>query len=256
MPDDVLDDQQVEPQQQQGAADDQQQQQQGKPPETPEWQKAIADLATQVKTATAPKEQKQELTQEQKDELWAVYNPEKTKKDFMTKFFRLNPDASPEEVAEAKELFADMQKGLVRQSIVGARNIFQAELQKFREEIEPALKHFHTQAAEQTRSRFFKKYPVLEDTTFQPIVDLVAKQLEGREDISDEESFFQALADGAAKVIKPHRPDFDLGAKPATKQPAGTTPRLPRTSVGGTGGAGGGGTTVKKSKDDSEDIFS
>src|SRR4051812_40029412 len=68
-----------------------------------ELRKAMAELATTVRTIATPKEKDDEpaLTEEQKAELWAVYNPEASRKDFFKKFFRMNPEATPEEVTEA-----------------------------------------------------------------------------------------------------------------------------------------------------------
>lgn len=224
----------------------------------PEWKQAIADLATHVKTVTAPKkEEPAELTAEQKQELWGVYDPEKGRPDFMRKFFRMNPDATPEEIQEAKDLFADMQKGLVRQSIIGSKNLMEQAMAKLREEFGPLQEYVSSQKAEQTRARFYKKFPVLSDERYGKIIDLTAKGLADKE-FASEDDFFKALAESAAETIKAAgAADFELGAAPETKPKPGTTPKLPRTTAGGTGGAGAGGGTKKETsvRDDSASLF-
>lgn len=217
---------------------------------------AIRELAGALKPATpaaAPTATQGALTPEQTAELWAVYNPEATRKDFMRKFFRLNPEATPEEIAEARELFADMHKGLVRQSIVGAKNLLDMEIAKLRDEFKPVMEYMSTQRAETTRKTFYSMYPALEDPKYQKVVSAVARTLADKQ-YDSEAAYFTALAESAAETIKGVLPEFDLGAAPQqTKTNPGTTPKLPRTRVGGTGGTGGG--VSKKEPDDSSDIF-
>jgi hypothetical protein len=230
-------------------------------PETPEkpptddLRAAMTELAGIVKgTVQKPVEQKEpELTQEQKDELWAVYNPEKKDPKFLDKFFRLTEDMTPEQKAEFKALFADLQQGLVKQSVVGARNLMQIELAKLREEFAPAQEYISEARAERTRGRFFEKYESLKDPRYAKIIAITAKDLSSRE-FKDEGEYFKALAEGAAETIAGVEPTFALGAV-KTKQTPGTTPRLPRTSVGGTGGAGGGKQAALSVKGDATDDF-
>jgi hypothetical protein len=230
-------------------------------PETPEkpptddLRAAMTELAGIVKGQVAPKKDDApaELTQEQKDELWAVYNPEKKDPKFLDKFFRLTEDMTPEQKAEFKALFADLQQGLVKQSVVGARNLMQIELAKLREEFAPAQEYISEARAERTRGRFFDKYESLKDPRYAKIIAITAKDLSSRE-FKDEGEYFKALAEGAAETIAGVEPTFALGAV-KTKQTPGTTPRLPRTSVGGTGGAGGGKQAALSVKGDATDDF-
>jgi hypothetical protein len=226
-----------------------------KTPPTDDLRAAMTELAGIVKGQVAPKKDDApaELTQEQKDELWAVYNPEKKDPKFLDKFFRLTEDMTPEQKAEFKTLFADLQQGLVKQSVVGARNLMQIELAKLREEFAPAQEYISEARAERTRGRFFDKYESLKDPRYAKIIAITAKDLSSRE-FKDEGEYFKALAEGAAETIAGVEPTFALGAA-KTKQTPGTTPRLPRTSVGGTGGAGGGKQVALSVKGDATDDF-
>lgn len=224
--------------------------------ETDELKSALTELTGIVKAQAEPKkEEEKELTQEQKNELWAVYDPEATRADFMRKFFRMNEDATPEQVAEAKELFGDMQKGLVKQSIVGARHFLAIEAQKLRDEFKDALDFVSEAKAEKVRKNFYDTYPALDDPKYAKIVTATAKTL-SEKDYKSQSEYFKALADGAADTIKGVLPEFDLGAeKQETKKSTGTPPRLPRTSVGGQGGAGSGsGASTPKSTPKGGDI--
>lgn len=216
---------------------------------------AMTELAGIVKGQVTPKEERSaELTQDQKDELWAVYNPEKKDPKFLDKFFRLTEDMSPEQKAEFKTLFADLQQGLVKQSVVGARNLMQLELSKLREELAPSQEYISEAKAERTRTRFFNQYESLNNPRYSKIIAITAKEL-ASQGFSDENAYFKALADGAAETIRSAGvADFELSAA-KTKQTPGTTPRLPRTSVGGTGGAGGGKQVALSVKGDATDDF-
>lgn len=215
-----------------------------KPPVTDanaELRTAMADLAKTVGSIAKKDDKPEELSQDQKDELWAVYNPEKSRADFMRKFFRLNEDATPEQIKEAKDLFGEMQTGLVKQAVVGARHFNNAELDKFRSELKPVLEFVSRAQAKEIRSRFEDTYPALADKRFDKILKASAKAMD-ENDFKSEDDYFKALAESAAETIKGVLPDFDLGAeKQKEKKPAGTTPRLSRGSAGGTGGAGGSG---------------
>lgn len=225
-----------------------------------ELKSALADLTKTVSTLATPKpEPKLEMTQDEKDELWAVYNPTKKDPKFIDKFFRLTEDMTSEQKQEFQALFQDFQQGITRQSVVGARNLFQMELQKLREEFGPIVEHVTQAKAEATRSRFFEAYGTLGEKTatgqlrYGKIIDATARTLAGQQ-FKNEQEYFQALADGAAEAIKGVLPEFELGAKKQTK-PTGTTPRLPRTSVGGTGGVGSGLQGALSAKGDATDDF-
>jgi hypothetical protein len=211
------------------------------PKETDELKSALAELTKTVQTGFAkPKEEgkEAELTEEQKEEFWAIYNPEKSQKDFFKKWFRLNPEATQEELDEVKALWADAQKGLVRQAVVGSRNITMSEIEKLRAELKPALDYYSTAKAAETRTRFYDSYPSLKDEKYEKVVAATARTLADKS-YDTEEEYFKDLAEKSAEAIKGLIPTFDLGAKPKQK-PTGTTPRVPRTSVGGTGGTGAG----------------
>lgn len=221
---------------------------------------AMAELAgTVTKLATPRPEPKKELTQDEKDEMWAVFNPEKADPKFLDKFFRLTEDMTPEQRAEFKILWSTMQQGLVKQSIVGARNLMQIELAKLREEFDPIKSHVSETRAERTREKFFTQYSGLgekkDDGTlkYSRIINNVAAEL-ASQDFPDEKTYFKTLADRVAEVIKEVIPEFDLGAVTKTK-PAGTSPKLPRTSAGGTGGTGNGTQTALRQKGDATDEF-
>lgn len=217
---------------------------------------AMAELAGTVKTLAAPKPEKEpEFTQEQKNEFWAVYDPEKSNKDFMKKWFRLNPEATQEEIDEVKGMWKGVQEGLVKQAVVGSRNLMQIELTKRDERLAKLEEYYGQQQAKETRARFTEKYPALSDARYAKVLTATAKDLSSGE-YKDEASFFKALAEGAAETIKGIIPEFDLGAtQTTTKKSAGTSPRLPRTSVGGTGGTGGGKQGALSVKGDATDEF-
>jgi hypothetical protein len=128
-----------------------------------------------------------------------------------------------------------MQKGLVRQAVVSSRNLFNMDIEKLREELKPVHDYVSTARAEQTRSRFFKEYEVLNEPKYSKVIDATARLLADKT-FDSEGDYFKALAEGAAEAIKGLIPDFDLGA--GKKKTTTTTPKLPRTSVGGSGGAG------------------
>jgi hypothetical protein len=227
---------------------------------------AMAELARTVSareaaaaTPTAP-----EMSAEQKAELWGVWDPQKADPDFFRKWLRLNTDMDPAElertIREYQPLFAQMQQGLVKQSIIGARNLMQIELARLREELTPMQEFVSSAKAEATRSRFFNRYPSLnnvDDTTgqnrFARVIDATARLL-ADQTFESEDHYFKALADGAVEAIKGLVPEFDLGAKPT--KPAVTSPRLPRTRVGGTGGTAAGvrPPPVKTTDDDSDSL--
>lgn len=224
---------------------------------------AVSELTRIVtedkKRASEPKEKEQ--TPEEQAKAWAIYEPESEDKDFFKKFLRLNSDMDEQELtrvtAEFKPVFAAMQKGLVRQAIVGARNLFMTELEKFKADYEPVRTFAEQQQSEQRKQKFFKSYPALSDERFSKVITAAGSTLSARQ-FKTEDEYFKALAESAAETIKGVLPEFDLGAKPnkTTQSSARTTPRLPRTNVGGTGGAGGSrSASTEDSKDDSADIF-
>lgn len=221
---------------------------------------AMTELAGTVTKLAQPKNEPKTLSDDEIAEQWAVFRPEKKDPEFFRKFLRLNTDMEPAEVEKAvteyKKVWAVMQDGIVRQSVVGARNLISPELAKLRDEIAPLREYVSQQRAEQTRSRFFSSYESLADPKFGRVLDTSAKLLEGKT-FTDEASYFKALAESAADAIKGLVPGFDLGAKATKTKPAVTSPRLPRTSVGGTGGSGSGGgedPSKKKSDDDIDSL--
>lgn len=244
-----------------GLVDESQQQQQKtdegaakKPTETDELRSAMTELAGTVKKLAEPKKEEPEITEEQKKEFWKVYDPEATRKDFFQKWFRLNPEATPEEVKDMKDLWADVQKGLVTQAVTGAMNLVDDRFEKFKESLKPIYDYFTERKSKETREAFNDAYPALADKKYEKIVSLVSKQL-SQKDFKTEEEYFKALAESAAETIKAAGvDDFDLGAKPKEK-PAATTPRLPRSSAGGTGGVGGGTTKETKGSGDGTDAL-
>lgn len=218
---------------------EQQQQQQKKTTETDELRSAMTELAGTVKNLAKPKEKEPEITEEQKREFWAVYDPEKTRKDFFKKWFKLNDDATPEEVKDMKDLWADVQKGLVTQAVRGSMNLVDNKIDEFKESLKPLFDYMTERKSKETREAFNDAYPILADKKYEKIVTLISKQL-SKDNFKTDEEYFKALAEGAAETIKAAGvEDFDLGAK-TEKKPAATTPKLPRSSAGGTGGTGGG----------------
>lgn len=231
-----------------------------KPESTDDLKAAMLELTGIVKKQSEPKvEPKKELSQDEKDELWGVYRPEKKDPKFLDKFFRLTEDMTPEQRGEFKALFDDFQSGMMRQAITGSKNLLSIELAKLREEFQPAQEFISKQKAETTRNAFYSKYPTLGEKTeagglrYERIINATARTLADKE-FDSETSYFKALAEGAAESIKAVLPEFDLGAV-TTKKPAGTSPRLPRTRVGGTGGTGNGTFQALAVKGDATDEF-
>lgn len=227
------------------------------PKEPNAMESALAELARSQKTIVERLDQKptqkdEKMTPEQEAEFWAIYDPEATNKEFMRKWFRMNPEATEDEIKEAREMFKDVQRGLVKQSVKGAKNYVDHMIDRIRAEYEPALKFVETARAEATRGRFFKDYPVLKEKKYEKILAAAAVGLSNKE-FNDEPSYFKALAESAAEAVKGIVPDFDLG-KPQTP-PAGK-PKLNRTHAGGGGGAGSGrSTAADTSGDQSAEIF-
>lgn len=208
---------------------------------------AFEKLSGAISTAVRPKEETAPMSEADQKKLWAIYDPEETQKDFMQKFFRLNPEATPEERAEAKAMFKNMQEGLVRQSIVGSRNLFQSELQKMRDEFSPLMTHYREVKAKELQTNFFKAYPALgeqDEATgsfrYMTAVRLAAQDL-ATSTFDSEPKYFKALAEKAAGIVSGIVPGFVLGDSKTKPKSSTTTPRLPRTSAGGTGGAARGG---------------
>jgi hypothetical protein len=201
---------------------------------------AMTELAGTVSKAIAPREpEPRQPTPEEVAELWAIYDPEKENKDFFRKFFRFDENTTPEQIDEAKQLFAGMQRGMMRQAIQGARNFIAMEVEKLSNEFGPIREYVEENRREATRERFYGSYPGLSEGKFEKIVESVARSLNDKT-FDDEEHYFKELAEGSAVAIKEILPDFDLGKAPETTHKPGQTPRLPRTSAGGGGGAGKG----------------
>ncbi len=228
-----------------------------KPQQQPdEMRTALADLAKTQKTILERTEKRDEkppeMTAEQKAEFWAVYDPEKSDKEFFQKWFRLNPDATAEEKETVKGLFASVQEGLVRQSVKGSKNYTDYQLEQIKQEFAPIRAYVEEARAEATRGRFFKGYPTLNETKFEKIIQITARQL-AEKNFADEKEYFKTLAEGVAETIKGVDPTFDLGKQ---QQPAGKAPKLPRTSVGGGGGAGKGRTSeVPQAEDHASEVL-
>lgn len=222
-----------------------------------ELKSAMAELAKTMGGLAAKETAPQEkvLSDDEKAELWGVWNPTKSDPDFFRKWLRLNTDMDPAEVEKAikdyQPLFAQMQQGLVKQSLVGARNLLQIEMAKLREELNPALDYVSTAKTEAMRGRFFSAYSALDDDKFSKVIDASARLL-ASQNFPDEKSYFKALAESAAETIKGVLPTFDLGAV-TTKKTAVTSPRLPRSRVGGTGGTAAAGGTQQKDKTSDDD---
>lgn len=242
--------------------DDQQQQQQADPTKSVEPSKlesAMAELATTVKQiATQPKQDQQQQQKarspEEEDEFWGVWNPTKANKNYIKELFNLPDDVAPEVVERIGARFAEMQKGLVRQSVISARRLFEERLSQLEPRLKNSEEYISRSEAQATRGRFFEAYPALHEDRFQKVINAVASDLANQE-FTDEKEYFKALAEGAGASIKELIPDFDLTAKQNKEKPAGTTPRLPRGGAGGGGGAGGKGTqsTVKGDPQDAAD---
>lgn len=218
------------------------------PDRTSALEKAMSELAGTMKTIATPKAQQKELSQDEKDELWGVYNPTKADPDFFKKFLRLPVDMDPKEAKDVQDQFAaifgQMQQGFTRQALVGAKNLLAIELAKIREEYGPVSEYVSQSRAKEIRSDFDKQYPVFTETNedgslrYEKVINAVAVQLSASGKTFDSrESYFKALAESAAAAIQTLVPGFNLGA--TNKKTAVTTPRLPRSRVGGTGGSGG-----------------
>lgn len=200
---------------------------------------AMAELAGTVRKIAEPKlEVPQPPSPAEVAEYWAVWDPEGTDKEFFKKFGRFPDDTPPEQIAAFRELFGGMTKGLMRQAVTAAKNYIAMERARIDQDYGPLKEYVETQKREAVRTRFFDGYPALSEKKFQKIIDATARTLDNKT-FDSEEAYFKALAEGAAGSIKDILPDFDLGAKPTTKQP-GKTPKLPRTTAGGGGGAGKG----------------
>jgi hypothetical protein len=210
------------------------------PQKPDELRAAMTELAGTVsRLAQPPAEPARQPTPDEIAELWAIYNPEKTNRDFFRKFFRLGDDATPEQLEEAKQLFTEMHSGMMRQAMQGARNFIAIEMERMQQEIGPIKEYVETARREATRGRFYNSYPGLGEDKFDKIVSSVALTLNDKT-FSDEDEYFKELAEGSAAAIKEILPDFDLGKAPEKPRIPGKTPKLPRTSVGGGGGAGKG----------------
>ena len=226
------------------------------PPEPTAMERAVEELTKTQKTilerVNAPKEiEPVKRTPEQEAEFWAVFDPEATDKEFMRKFFRMNPEATDDEVKQARDIFAMVQKGLVKQSVMGSKRYVDHIVEQVRAEYAPALKYMEEARAEATRTKFFGDYPALKEKKYEKIIAASAQSLANAE-FADEPSYFKALAELAAGTIKGIIPEFDLGKQP---EPAGKAPKLNRTRVGGGGGAGKGKSSTEDSTDDSDSVF-
>lgn len=206
---------------------------------------AFEKLGTTISKAVTPREQQEakQMSPEEQKKLWAIYDPEEGQKDFMRKFFRLNPEATEQDIADARGMFKNMQEGLVRQSVVGAQNMTTLALEKFKKEygFDEMRDAFRQMRAEKLQTDFFKAYPALGEINeatgtpkFMKAIHVAANEL-AKENFASQDAYFTALAERASEFVKGILPDFDLGAKTKTKSST-STPSLPRTRVGGSGG--------------------
>lgn len=227
-------------------------QESAKPDANADLRAAIGELTQTIKTGQQAPSAEPQLTEEQKRQLWGVWNPTEKDPEYFAKFLRLPADMDPAEkkavVEQFQSVFGDMQTGLVRQALVGAQNLLRAEMQKLREEYAPLQEHVTTVRAEKMRTDFYESFPALSDKRFTNLVKAQATLLAGQE-FKDQNEYFKALAEGVAETIRQVIPDFDLGKKVETK-PTATPSRLPRTSVGGTGGTGAQAPAAAASGDD------
>lgn len=219
-------------------------------------EKALADLAGTVGNLAKVKEptpQPKQMTKEEEDEYFGVWNPTKINPNFVKEFFNLPDDVDDKTMQAAAQRLAQLQEGLVRQAVVSAQRVLGPYFKKLEERVKLGEDYVSQAQAEKTRGRFFEAYPGLNEPRFSKIISAISSTLADK-DFEGEDDFFKALAEGAANHIKELIPDFDL-AKPA-KKPSVTTPRLPRSGAGGGGGAGNkGGDQKDKSGDESDGIF-
>jgi hypothetical protein len=181
------------------------------------------------------------LTPAQRAELWGVFDPEKGRTDFMRKFFRMNPEATPQEQQEAKELFAYAHEGMVRQSLTGARNFDRIMMDEIDRKYGPILEYVQQAALRDRQERFYSTFESLRDSKYFNIINAVSQQLMNKR-YENEGEYFKDLAERSAKAIQEIVPDFDLGKGKKTKQ-AGSAVRIPRSSVGSAAAARRGSST-------------
>lgn len=219
-------------------------------PKNEEWKDAIKELTKTVSTAVAPKEAPPApLTQDQIDEYYATFKPEKTDPDFFRKFLRLQTDLDPVEiektVKEFKPIFEAMHKGISKEAVVGAYRLFQKELKQLKDELAPDREFISEARAERLKTKFMKAAPFLADEDgglkYPKTVKYCAGEL-STQNFENETEYFKTLADNVVAMLKEQGVSIASDAVQTKTKPTGT-PRLPRTSVGGTGGAGGGGGT-------------
>lgn len=223
-----------------------------------ELKAALAELTKNVQGLAKPKDEpKKTFTQDEINEYWGVYNPEKTNPDFFKKWMRLPPDLDPQEaaafIAERKALFAEMQTGLSKQAVRAAQILMQQEIEKIRAEIAPLQENVTKASAEKLRTDFFTAYPTLSEPKLAPILKAVSIDLNDQV-FTDAPAYFKALAEGVGKMITAATGQpFDIAAVKPTSKSTVTTPRLPRTTAGGTGGSGGGRVLATAGKGTSDD---
>lgn len=219
--------------------------------------KGLREELSRTKQPVADSKTEAPMSDEEKAKLWGVYNPLEKRPDFFQKFFRLPEDATPDMVEEQKSLFADLQTGLVRQAIIGARNLMEAKIAEVQKQYEPLVQYYQQQQASERRKSFDQTYPALADARYNTILQGVAAALRDKE-FDSQESYNKALAEGAEAAIKQVVPEFSLASKQQNKQQqksAGKTPRLPRSSAGGTGGTGKDAESSNGFVDDADSIF-
>lgn len=225
----------------------------GEPPKKKvDLEAALAELTGTVKTlATPKKEEPRQLTPEEMNKKWAVFEPEKADPKFFHKLFNLPADTAPEVLDAIKTTWGAMQNGLMRQALQGAMNLVEHRYGAHFAKIDE-LEQWRSQAsAKELRRDFNTTYPALADPKYDKIIKFVDTELADQE-FPDHSAYFKALAEGAAVHIKSINPAFELGEQ--TKPTAGKTPALPRTRVGGSGGAAGGGSKPDPEGDQSSSL--
>lgn len=214
---------------------------------------ALKELAGELRSsreAQKPKDEPTAIDPAVLKKEWAFWEPDGA---FIRKFFKANPDATDEDLKDQVEAMQQMHQGIMRQSYTGMQKLLAQALEKFEKERISPLQEFYSKAnTEKARNSFNESFPVFKDKRYDKILGLAQKSLEGRKDLSDDETFFKAVAETAAELIRDVNPDFVLeAAEKPSKPTTGTTLKLPRGRVGGNGGSGGGGggNSTKTEKD-------
>lgn len=205
---------------------------------TEEWKEAFKELSTTIKKGFEKPEVVKELTPDQINEKWGVFDPEKADKDFFKNLFNLPDDVDPKILERIKKAWAMQHQGMMKQAVISAMNVVEHKYGSKFAQVDELEKWRSEASAKELRNDFMGEFPALADKKYGKILKLVSSELADK-DFGTHDEYFKALAEGAAAAIKEFDPSFDLGAK--TKTTATASPKLPRTRVGGQGGSGNGG---------------